>query len=256
MLICGVDLETTGLTDKDRIIEIGAVLFDDTFTATDRIFSTFVKQSIPITPLIKELTGITDEQVANGVEPIQALNYLVEFSKNADIFCAHNKAFETGFIKQEADSCKFEYPKEFGAKQWICSKEDVKKFQTAKCRKLSHLAADYRVDLLKYTLHRSVNDVLLMGELLKAANVTGTEMLAYALEPWIYLEALTHPPWKDQGVSTGLAKADGYGWEKCVGSHLPVFPKMWVKRVKQSEIENEKAKQVGFQRTVINQKEV
>jgi len=90
------DVETTGLDSlKDEIIEIGACKV--TNGRIDEIFSTFVKPIKKIPKEITELTGITEEMVADA----PTINYVLpDFYK----FCygstlvAHNISFDIGFI--------------------------------------------------------------------------------------------------------------------------------------------------------------
>ena len=59
------DLETTGLSEEtDSIIEIGAVKVTDG-KVTDR-FMEFLKPAEEISPMITQITGITNEMVAHA----------------------------------------------------------------------------------------------------------------------------------------------------------------------------------------------
>ena len=62
---CVFDTETTGLDPGcEYLTEIGAVLVRDGQVVDE--FDTFVKPPKPITPKITELTGITNEMVADA----------------------------------------------------------------------------------------------------------------------------------------------------------------------------------------------
>ncbi|MGI6038927.1 MAG: PolC-type DNA polymerase III [Clostridiales bacterium] len=95
------DIETTGLSSqKDEIIEIGAAIFYkgeiiDTFNS-------FVKPSRRIPEKITELTGITDDMVADAPPIDVALKKFLEFS-NGRVFAAHNALFDIGFV---SEACK------------------------------------------------------------------------------------------------------------------------------------------------------
>ncbi len=104
------DIETTGLSPTAcGITEIGAVL-----TKRGKVlerFSTFVNPGMPIPENIVELTGITDEMVADA-DPIEVvLPRFLEFIGDR-MLVAHNAAFDTGFIRQACERCKlpFENP--------------------------------------------------------------------------------------------------------------------------------------------------
>ncbi len=134
--------------------------------------------------------------------------------------------------------------------EWICSKNDVKTHADRRCTKLSHLGVDYGLVVDGKGLHRALGDVLLMGEMLKATGLTADEILKWKQEPWVYIEAQTEKPWKDEGRDVALAKADGYQWSKDYGNGL-VVQKRWSKRIKASEEEAEFAKKSPFFRARI-----
>ncbi|MBW4435751.1 MAG: 3'-5' exoribonuclease [Pleurocapsa minor GSE-CHR-MK-17-07R] len=104
-VVVAVDLETTGLypTVHD-IIEIGAVRFEDG-VATDE-FKSFVKPRNPENPkdplipkFITELTGITDDDVANAPPMREAVDALEAFT-GRDPIVGHSVAFDLGFLNQ------------------------------------------------------------------------------------------------------------------------------------------------------------
>ena len=100
------DIETTGLSVRNcKITEIGAVRIRDG-QVLDR-FNTFVNPEVPIPPEIVELTGITDEMVADAPPVADALrdffafigNDRVEQGRPLPLLIAHNANFDIGFIR-------------------------------------------------------------------------------------------------------------------------------------------------------------
>ena len=91
------DIETTGLNAASvQIIEIGAVKFSGG-EITDR-FSVFVKPTVPIPYRIVEITGITDQMVADA-DPIEVvLPKFREFCGDS-VLVAHNADFDTGCVR-------------------------------------------------------------------------------------------------------------------------------------------------------------
>ncbi|MBO4890856.1 MAG: PolC-type DNA polymerase III, partial [Lachnospiraceae bacterium] len=96
------DLETTGLYPREcGIIEIGAVKI--VAGEIKERFSTFVNPKEPIPYRIKNLTGITDEMVADAPFVNDALNQFREFCADA-VLVAHNAKFDVGFLKAKEEA--------------------------------------------------------------------------------------------------------------------------------------------------------
>lgn len=95
-----VDLETTGNSPKkgDRIIQFAAVsIVGGKITNT---YSTYIDPEIPIPSFITELTGITDEDVAQApifYEVAEEIFRLLD----GHIFVAHNAHFDWNFLQEE-----------------------------------------------------------------------------------------------------------------------------------------------------------
>lgn len=95
-----LDLEMTGLAvKKDKIIEIGAVRVRGG-RVTDT-YGTLVASKMPIPAHITELTGITDEMAAAGMEEDAAVQRLLDFV-GEDVLVGHNVNFDYSFVKQWA----------------------------------------------------------------------------------------------------------------------------------------------------------
>ncbi|MDA8233744.1 MAG: PolC-type DNA polymerase III, partial [Clostridia bacterium] len=91
------DLETTGFSPNvNEIIEIGAVKVLDG-TVTQR-FSSFVKPEHPIPYEITQLTGITQDMVAEAPPISEVLPRFMEFAGDG-VLVAHNAFFDTGFLR-------------------------------------------------------------------------------------------------------------------------------------------------------------
>lgn len=253
-VVCGVDVETTGLDlKKEWVVEIGAILFDSETWVEEKRFQVLINRPEAFPLKCVEIHGITEEMLLKeGVGAVQAFNMFQDFVKDAEMFVAHNANFDAEMLTENFKRTPaFELSDSILKKPWICSKSDVKSHLGRNCTKLSHLALDYGCVVDGSMLHRAVNDVEIMGRMLAKTKLTAQQMLEWSREPWVYLEALVEKPWVDNGRSRDLAKKEGFGWEKAPGSYEPVFNKCWVKRVKQSELENEKARNVGFKRLVL-----
>lgn len=114
-----VDTETTGLDHaRDEVIEIGMVAFsyDEDGRIGDVVgtFNALREPSIPITPEITRLTGITPDMVAGQTIDLDAVE---AFIQPAHLVIAHNARFDRPFCERLAQG--------FTIKAWACSHAEV-----------------------------------------------------------------------------------------------------------------------------------
>ena len=94
-IVC-FDLETTGLNrQQDRITEIGAVVLRNGKVCEP--YSAFVNPGKPIPRDVVELTGITDEMVADAPDEAEAVARFMDWVGDRPL-AAHNAEFDTGFL--------------------------------------------------------------------------------------------------------------------------------------------------------------
>ena len=95
-VMVSLDLETTGLDQRsDMIIEIGAVKFRGDEEIEQ--FSALINPGRDIPPFIRDLTGISNEDVANAPSIEAVLPDLIEFLGDHPMI-GHNVAFDAGFL--------------------------------------------------------------------------------------------------------------------------------------------------------------
>lgn len=95
-----IDLEMTGLNPKlDKVIEIGAVRVRGHKEAAR--YATLVNPRRSIPERVMELTGITNEEVAAGLDEDEAMQALIAFIGD-DVMVGHNVSFDYSFMKQWA----------------------------------------------------------------------------------------------------------------------------------------------------------
>ena len=95
--ICFLDFEATGLDpEDDTLIEAGAVLLEPGVT-TARVFSTFIATPLRLSPFIKRLTSITDEDLDHAPEADRVATALNDFIGQAPVV-AHNSDFEQKWL--------------------------------------------------------------------------------------------------------------------------------------------------------------
>lgn len=102
MRFTAIDLETTGLApQRDRIIEIGAVKYED--GCAKEVFSTLVHPQITELPeRIVALTGITEEMLTDAPEEEAAMRSLLTFLEGEEVLLGHNVIFDYAFLKVAA----------------------------------------------------------------------------------------------------------------------------------------------------------
>ena len=101
------DLETTGLRpEKDTIIEIGAVLFENGKEV--KRYQSFANPHRPLDPEIVKLTGITDAMLKDAPDISQVLPEFLEFVGDR-VLIAHNAGFDTSFVRSECAKLGIEY---------------------------------------------------------------------------------------------------------------------------------------------------
>lgn len=90
------DVETTGLSANfNKLIEIGAVKMKNDMVIDH--FQCFIKIDQPLSEFTTSLTGITDEDLAQGVDLETALRLFHKFSEDT-VLVAHNAIFDLQFL--------------------------------------------------------------------------------------------------------------------------------------------------------------
>jgi len=114
-----VDAETTGLDHtRDEVIELGMVsfLYDEEGRIGDVLgtFNGLREPSVPISPEITRLTGITPEMVAGQILDLETVERVIA---PADLVIAHNARFDRPFCESLSTG--------FQAKAWACSHSEI-----------------------------------------------------------------------------------------------------------------------------------
>lgn len=154
-----LDLETSGAspTTGSAITEIGAVKVRGGEVLGT--FKTFVNPGTSLPPFITELTGITDEMLADAPRIESVLPLLFEFlgSENSTVFVAHNAPFDLSFLKASAVLHGYTWPNfrvidTVKAARFVLTKDDVANYQ------LGTLAIYFRTEISPN--HRALDDAL------------------------------------------------------------------------------------------------
>jgi DNA polymerase-3 subunit epsilon len=199
-----LDVETTGLDHtKDEIVELGMVRFSysaaDVVTAITGTFQAFREPSVPISPEITDLTGITNEMVAGQRIEKAAVD---DFVRDANVVIAHHAGFDRQFAERLNPA--------FIEKPWACSMSEVD------WRKHGFVGANLGYLLagcgLFHDAHRAVDDCHAVMEILAnplpGGSATGlAALLGRARQPSVRVWAENSP-----FDLKGVLKARGYKW--------------------------------------------
>lgn len=222
MYILGIDTETTGLdSTKDRIIEIGAVIWETELCAPVLFWDVLIDPETPILPETTELTGITQDMInkfsITENEAVRGLEQLTSMG-TLEIAAAHNAPFDIGMLTASFHRQGMELPK----LTWIDTAVDIPYPRRIETRKLTHLGAEHK--FVNPFAHRACTDVLSMLTVL--SNYNFDEILANSKIPNITIRANTGYEQRE------LAKAKGFRWDGA--------SKVWIKRIKENQLDFEK----------------
>jgi DNA polymerase-3 subunit epsilon len=202
-IICGIDLEGMNQNlefeginlGKDRVIEIGAALWDFELKAPVKIFSELIDEPdrLSISPEVAELTGITDNILEKwGAKEQQipnTLNQLKELFNQADFIMAHNG---DQYDKPMLGAMFNRYGIPMPDKLWIDSLMDVEYPKKIKGRSLALL--EYAHGFINPFPHRALSDVFSMLKIVSEYDLE--RMIQLAASPLIPIEAkLPTPNW-------------------------------------------------------------
>lgn len=152
---CVFDIETTGLSAREcQITEIGAVLYKNGEILDT--FESFVNPHTEISENITELTGITNEMVADAPDISEVLPKFLEFS-NGCVYVAHNASFDIGFIGVDADKLGIDF------KPTYIDTVAVSRYANPDLNKHTLDAVGKYFDLGDFNHHRAFEDAHMLG---------------------------------------------------------------------------------------------
>lgn len=151
------DLETTGLDPLyNEIIEIGALKVRDGKVAER--FMEFIHPQEEISPMITNLTGITNEMVANARPADTVISDFLEFCED-DVLIGHNVGFDYSFMKSGASNLGLTFEK-FGIDTFKIAQRTLKSLPS---KSLSSLCEYYQIE--NKAAHRAYYDALATAKL-------------------------------------------------------------------------------------------
>lgn len=151
------DLETTGLSpETNEIIEIGALKVQD--GKVQERFMEFIMPSEPISARITEITGITNEMVADARRREEVIPAFLDFCGN-EVLVGHNIIFDYSFMKNQAELLGLSFEKQ-GIDTLKIARRVHKNMES---KSLEALCAHYEID--NKAAHRAYHDALATAKL-------------------------------------------------------------------------------------------
>lgn len=227
MLVCGYDTETTGLdTEKDHIIEVGAMLYDTEKRVPLKVYNTFIRPLSPLPAGYVSPTGIHAEWLVRyGVSLPEAFGQIqcMVAATDPHIVVAHNGLnFDRLITLAELKRHNIQ-GHAMAEAHWVDTRQDIPFEKEPDSRKLKYIACDH--NFINPFPHRALFDVSTMMKVVSHYNFE--EILALSKVPLITVRALTN---YDQRQ---LAKDARFNWN---GER-----KIWTKEIRENTLEREVA---------------
>jgi len=218
-LVLGFDFETTGLdTKNDRIIEVGAVLWDWDRATPLEIMNELVRhEGIELSSEISTITGIETDDLMRFGKPIdKVLNRLLAMAHEAEAMMAHNAPFDEGMLLAECARLQWTGDTK---RLLIDTVTDIEYHPIKhKQKNLVTLAATH--GFLNPFPHRAVTDVLSMCKI--ASQYDFDAVKARAKSPNVTVVAIVSFDEKEK------AKAAGFYWKP--------ETKEWYRKMKECDL--------------------
>jgi len=252
LMLCGLDIETTGLDFKeDTITELGWVVKEHGDPKPLEIRSVFIKGEHKISDEIYQLTKIKQSHItAAGVPPGVAFATLYGdlVKHKVDYIVAHNgggfdkpfmrEFFSGPFMKEASATFGFNPDYIFDELPWLDTRDDIVYPFGMTATNLIYICAC--LGFVNPFQHAAVFDAFATLKVLESFPIE--PIIARSKEPWATVRALILAPFNDPAPAgekqADKAKARRYRWQDCGDGK--VWDKCWVKRVKLSEVGREK----------------
>ena len=160
-----IDIETTGGSHKhEKITEIAVYIHDGTRVVEE--FASLINPERNIPYFITNLTGITNEMVADAPRFFEVAKRIVEITEHC-IFVAHNVNFDYHFVREEFSRLGYDYQRDI-----LCTVKMSRKLIPGKrSYSLGNLCDDLGIKVIDR--HRATGDALAtvkLFEMLLSAN--------------------------------------------------------------------------------------
>lgn len=192
-----VDTETTGIdATKDRVIEVGCVLWNVQHRSIETCFSSLIHADANAAEAVNGIPVALLQGPAPAAR--EAWGRCERVIAGAEAFVAHNASFDRGF-----------FPKQLAARlPWICTQNDLEWPRPSHSRSLVALALAHGVGVAR--AHRALDDCLTIASILERCAELGTDidaLLSRGLRPKVKVHSLAPFDQRDK------VKASGFSWD-------------------------------------------
>lgn len=173
-----LDFETSGLLvgHGARVLEVGLVLMRGDQEIEH--FQAFIRGAGPVPEMVTRMTGITDEDLAQGQSVEEVVAYLQRKLLRASFVVAHGTSFERRFLAALCARANGFPPKIF----WRCSLEKAKSLFGSGPMNLAALLARTSVQA-PLPRHRALNDARAYAALWLKLQAISPDPLPYRCRP-------------------------------------------------------------------------
>lgn len=233
--LLAIDIETTGLNwFKDKILEIGWIIKDWRMPKHLATGSYFVKEPrqdvFTVTKEITKLTGVTEAVWKAYADDLTIVAGRIAGDIDrfgVDYIVAHNGGdFDKPFIAEVFKRSAIDGSKLF-ALPWLDTRTDIQYPDSFGSRSLISIAAN--LGFLNPFPHSALFDAAACLKVIDHYELP--DIIERAASKWVFIEAIVTFDQRQK------AKDARYSWEK-IGDKYN-FPKKWVKRVKEIDLEDE-----------------
>lgn len=198
-----VDVETTGLDpSKDKVIEVGCILYDLVHAAPVESFSTLIQGEGNAAEAVNHIPAAL---LQSGRSDKDAWAAVADHAEDADVFLAHRAEFDRSFTPPEVATML----------PWACTKFHVEWPLAKTGEHLVHLALAHGVGVVH--AHRALTDCDLLSRLLTRVHESGQDLVRLvqrALRPRVRIQAVVSYDDREK------AKAAGFQWDPAAKAWL------------------------------------
>jgi len=175
------DLETTGFTREDCIIEIGAVEFFDG-VRTGCLFQAYINPRHEIHPKALEVHGMNGKRLAKALDVSVVIPSFMSWVGSSPLI-AHNSKFDLRLLFQDLKHLGHEHL--LSNKIVFCTQTYYRKKYPRKAFSLNDAAVTYGLSIEYRTIHSALLDAEILGKV-------------FISEATSDLESISHDLWKNK----------------------------------------------------------